>query len=373
MSYLYKNNLMLTQKIRFAILLLLLPCFTFSQTKDSTVYKIGQMIMVGLSGTSADTSSNFYKDIKDGKVGGVSIYEANLTQTNAAENLRSIINTYQSASPIPLFTAITQEGGLVNRLKTKYGFTPMPSAEYLGKLDNLDSTKYYGDNIAFTLSRLGINLNFAPVVDVYMPTNPVLGSRERTFSANTDVIVKHAGQIILSHNYFKVNTVLKHFPGHGSSTTDSHLGLTDVSKTWKQEELKPYRELIKKGLVKAVMTAHIVNENLDRNKLPATLSKKVITDLLRKDLKFNGVVFSDDMNMKAISAEYGLKESIEMSINAGVDVLLFSGKINGVTPNGATDIVNIILRLMKEGKISKERINASYGRIIKMKAERNNL
>ena len=185
--------------------------------------------MMGFSGTAVDSGSRFYKDIKEGKTGGISIYEANLSPTNTADNLRALINTLQAASPIVLFTAITQEGGLVNRLKTKYGFPPLPSAEYLGKLNNIDSTKYYADKTAFTLSRLGINVNFSPVVDVYMPTNPVLGSRERTYAVNTDIIIKHARQVILSHNYFKVNTVLKHFPGHGSSTTDSHLGLTDLT------------------------------------------------------------------------------------------------------------------------------------------------
>lgn len=328
------------------------------------------MIMMGFSGTSVDTTSAFYKDIREGKTGGISIYEANLTQENAAENLRTVINTLQAASPIILFTAITQEGGLVNRLKTKYGFPPMPAAEYLGNLNDIDSTKYYADNTAFTLSRLGININFAPVVDVYMATNPVLGSRGRTFSANTDIIIKHARQVILSHNYFKVNTALKHFPGHGSSTTDSHLGLVDVSKTWKDEELKPYRQLIKEGLVKAVMTAHIVNDNLDKSKSPATLSGPIISGLLRKQLRFNGVVFSDDMNMKAISAEYELKDAISRSINAGVDVLLFSGRREGVAFNDATDIVNIILQLIKEGKITEQRINESYQRIITMKYER---
>jgi len=364
---------MLSGKNRLCFLLIAIPSFAFSQQQDSIVYKIGQMIMLGLPGSSPDTASAFYKDIKNGKVGGISIYEAHLTATNTAENLSAMINAYQAAAPIPLFTAITQEGGIVNRLKTKYGFPPMPSAEYLGKLDNIDSTKYYADNIAFTLSRLGINVNFAPVVDVYMPTNPVLGARERTFSKDPDKIISHATRVILSHNYFKVNTVLKHFPGHGSSTEDSHLGVTDVSKTWKKEELQPYRTLIKKGLVRAVMTAHIVNENLDGDKLPATLSKKIITDLLRKKLKFNGVVFSDDMQMKAISNEYGLKESIERAINAGVDVLLFSGNINNKEPVTASDIVDIILQLLKEGKITKQQIDTSYKRIIKMKRERKNL
>lgn len=364
---------MLFRKTRLCFLLIAIPLFVCSQQQDSIVYKIGQMIMLGLPGNSVDTAGVFYKDIKNGKLGGISIYEAHLTATNTAENLSAMIKTYQAAALIPLFTAITQEGGVVNRLKTKYGFPPMPSAQYLGNLDNMDSTKYYADNIAFTLSRLGINVNFAPVVDVYMPSNPVLGSRERTFSKDPDKIIKHATQVILSHNYFKVNTVLKHFPGHGSSTEDSHSGLTDVSKTWKEEELLPYKILIKKGLVRAVMTAHIVNENLDGDKLPATLSKKIITGLLRKKLGFNGVVFSDDMQMKAISNEYGLKESIEKAINAGVDVLLFSGNINSKAPVTASDVVDIILQLLKEGKLTKQQIDASYKRIIKMKEERKNL
>jgi beta-N-acetylhexosaminidase len=329
--------------------------------------------MFGFSGTSVDTAGRFFKDIKEGRTGGISIYEANLSQTNTSENLRTLINILQAASPIILFTAITQEGGLVNRLKTIYGFPSMPAAEYLGRLNNLDSTKYYADKTAFTLSRLGINVNFAPVVDVYMPTNPVLGSRQRTYAANTDVIIKHARQVILSHNYFKVNTAPKHFPGHGSSTTDSHLGLVDVSKTWKADELKPYRQLIKEGLVKSIMTAHIVNENLDNGKEPATLSRKIITGILRKKLGFNGVVFSDDMNIKAISAEYELKDAIEKSINAGVDVLLFSGKREGVNSKDASDIVKIILELIQEEKISKARINESFKRIMKMKDGRSKL
>lgn len=222
------------------------PFTAFSQQNDSLEIKIGQMLMMGLPNNTQDTNSAFYKDVKSGKIGGITLYERHLTPTNAQENLQSLIAFYQEASPIPLFVSITQEGGVVNRLKPKYGFLPMPSAAYLGKMNNLDSTKFYADNIAFTLSRLGITINFAPVVDVYLASNPVLGSRERTYSSNPDVITKHAEQTILSHNYFNVITVLKHFPGHGSSTKDTHLELTDVSKSWKRNELKPYSTLIKK-------------------------------------------------------------------------------------------------------------------------------
>lgn len=325
------------------------------------------MIMMGLPTNIIDTNSVFYKDVRNGYVGGITMYERHVTEDNSIENLRTLIHAYQSAAPVPLLVSITQEGGQVNRLKPKYGFPRMPSAEYLGKIDDLDTTKYYADNVAYTLSRVGINVNFAPVLDVYSATNPVLGSRERTFSDNTDVIAKHARQFILSHNYFNVIPVVKHFPGHGSSTDDSHLGVTDVTKSWRKRELEPYMRLIKQGLVTAVMTAHIVNERLDDTKRPATLSKKIITDLLRKKMKFKGVVFSDDMHMKAISDEYSLKETIEMSIKAGVDVMLFSGNTFGKTPTSGAEIVNIVLQLIEEGNVSEKDITASYKRIMKMK------
>ncbi len=360
-------------RVMMRLVFFMLPFGAVAQIGDSIQYKIGQMVMMGLPGSSVDTSGSFYKDIQSGKTGGILIYEKHLTTTNTADNLQTLIATYQSASPVPLFVSIDQEGGLVNRLKTKYGFPPMPSAFYLGQLNNLDTTKYYADNIGYTLSRLGINLNYAPVLDIYVPTNPVLGSRERTFASDPAIIVRQAKQTISSQHYFKVNTVVKHFPGHGSSTADSHLGVTDVSKTWNKIELQPYKQLIKSGLVEAVMTAHIVNAQLDKNKIPATLSKKVINGLLRKDLHFRGVIFSDDMHMKAITAEFGFEESIEMAINAGVDVLMFSNNIAGSAQTSASDVVNIIMKLLKEGKVTEKQINASYQRIMKMKNNRKNL
>ncbi len=194
-------NFLINYKTKLIILMGLIPVFSFSQVQPTLQEKIGQMLIMGLpNSTSVDTTNAFYKDVKNGKVGGILIYEKHLAPTNTAENLKALITTYEAAAPTPLFVSIDQEGGIVNRLKTKYGFPTMPSAAYLGRLDNLDSTKYYGDNIAYTLSRLGINLNYAPVLDVYMATNPVLGSRERTYSANTDIIIKHAEQTITSHN-----------------------------------------------------------------------------------------------------------------------------------------------------------------------------
>ena len=336
---------------------------------DSLDIKIGQMIIFGFYGTKAAKNDAVYKAVKEGKVGSILLYRRNISENNTSTHLKKLIKDFQAAAPIPLFISIDQEGGLVNRFDSLPGFPPMPSAFFLGTKNDIETTKYYSDNIAYTLSRLGINLNYAPVLDVYNPNCPVLGARNRCFSANPDDIAKHAEQVILSHNYFRVHTMVKHFPGHGNSLSDSHLGIADVTKTWQKEELEPYRLLIQKGLVDAVMTAHIVNGKLDDSKLPATLSKKIITGLLRDSLGFTGPVFSDDMMMQAISNHYGLEESISLALEAGVDVLMFSNNIKAVANYSPDNIHKIIKSLVIKGKITEAQINVSYQRVMKMKGK----
>jgi beta-N-acetylhexosaminidase len=352
-------------------LFLLLIFFNYSISlkaqPDSLDIKIGQMIIFGFYGTKADKKDAVYKAVKEGKVGSILIYRRNISATNTSSQLQKLIRDFQSAAPISLFISIDQEGGLVNRFDSLPGFPSMPSAFFLGNKNDSDTTKYYSDNIAYNLSRMGINLNYAPVLDVYNPNCPVLGARNRCFAASPDIIIKHAEQVILSHNYFRVHTMVKHFPGHGNSLTDSHLGVTDVTKTWNNEELEPYRQLIQKGLVEAVMTAHIVNGKLDESKLPATLSKKIISGILRDSLGFTGPVFSDDMMMQAISSQYGLEESIRLALEAGVDVLMFSNNIKGVGHYSPNNIHKIIKSLVIKGKIRESQINDSYQRVIKMK------
>ncbi|MEQ1677792.1 MAG: glycoside hydrolase family 3 N-terminal domain-containing protein, partial [Chitinophagaceae bacterium] len=334
---------------------------------DSLDIKIGQMIIFGFYGTKIDKNEPVYKAVKEGKVGSILIYGRNITTQQTAFTLKTLIDGFQKAASIPLFVSIDQEGGLVNRLPQSLGFPSMPSAFFLGTKNDPAITKYYSDNIAFTLSRLGINLNYAPVLDLHNPNCPVLGARQRCFSDNPLMVTDHASIVISSHDYFKVHTVLKHFPGHGNSTTDSHLGVTDVTATWKWEELMPYAALIRDNKADAIMTAHIVNGRLDKSKRPATLSKPVITGLLRDSLGFKGVIFSDDMQMQAISSQYGLTESIQLAIDAGVDVLMFSNNIKGVPAYSPANVHHIIKQLVIKGKISPERIDASFRRIMGMK------
>ncbi|HET9053268.1 MAG TPA: glycoside hydrolase family 3 N-terminal domain-containing protein, partial [Cyclobacteriaceae bacterium] len=171
------------------------------------------------------------------------------------------------------------------------------------------------------------------------------------------------------HRKLGVVSVLKHFPGHGSSKDDTHLGIADVTTTWHESELKPYKTLIDSGEVDAIMTAHIVNKKLDAAGYPGTLSEKIIDSLLRKQFRYQGVLFSDDMQMHAITKHYGLEEAIKLSINAGVDILTFSNNISGSQERTVDKVHAIIKKFVMDGTISKERIDQSFNRIMKLKQQ----
>jgi beta-N-acetylhexosaminidase len=335
----------------------------------SLEFKVGQMILVGINTrNSLPETDSLRKDITDGKTGGIILFEKNINPENSKENLKKLISDLQAGAPVPLFMSIDEEGGKVHRLKEKYGFVKMPSAEYLGSLKNTDSTYYYTKNLAALMAELGFNVNFAPDVDVALnPNNPVIAKVGRSYSADPKTVSKHSIAAIKAHREYHVKTALKHFPGHGSSMTDSHYGITDVTKQWSEIELIPYRDIINSGNADAIMTAHIVNCKLDTSCLPATLSKKIVTGLLRKELKFNGVVFSDDMQMHAISKNYGLENALKMSIEAGVDVVVFGNNVNASDRITPSEIHALIMKMVNSGEISMARIDESFKRIMELK------
>ena len=337
---------------------------------DSLDLKIGQMLLFGFYGTAIDTNDAVYRCVQTGQIGNLILYGRNLSSINTAESIRNLTCAFQKTAPLPLWIGIDQEGGIVNRLKPELGFPPMPSAQWLGSLNNEDTTKYYADNTGFTLSRLGINFNFAPVLDVLNSECPVLGARERCFSSDPYQIAKHAGIVIKSHRYFGITTAVKHFPGHGNSRHDSHLGVADVSRFWQTNELIPYTELLKNNLIDAVMTAHVINSQLDASLLPATLSSKIINGLLRDSLGFRGVVLSDDLMMKAISQQYSIEQTLLLTIHAGVDLLLFSNNIRGVRDYEPGQIHATLKRLVVSGQISRDRIESSYQKIKALKLKK---
>jgi len=336
---------------------------------DSLDIMIGQMIMSGVNDyASINKTDPILVDIKNGLVGGVVLFEKNIDKKKPTKSLKILIETLQKEAQIPLFITIDEEGGKVTRLKPKYGFPKTVSAAYLGEMDNLDSTSFYAQQTAGILSDLGINVNYAPDVDVAVnPDNPIIAGVQRSYSADEQIVAKHAAQVVKSHRDNSIITVLKHFPGHGSSHADTHKGIADVSNYWQFKELMPYKYLIDSGLADGIMSAHIVNKHLDEKNLPATLSPVIITNILRGVLNYNGVIFSDDMQMHAISKEYGFEESIKMAILAGIDVLMFANNVPGNEKRSALEIHIIIKDLVLSGVISVNRIQCSYDRIIKLK------
>lgn len=337
-----------------------------SQSRDSLDIKIGQMLLIGFPGTSVDSA--VLEEVRAGKVGSIIMFEKNIPPVNSFIALKKILWTYQQAAPIPLIISIDQEGGKVNRLKSKYGFPNTITAQAMGKSPSLDSVRFYAEATASTLAGLGINMNFAPVVDLALnPENGAIYKPGRSYSSQEDSVVLLAKEFIKQHRKYGVLTSLKHFPGHGSSKDDTHFGIADVTNTWQERELKPYEVLIDSGYADAVMSSHIVNKNLDSKAYPGTLSNSIITGILRERLNFDGVVFSDDMQMHAITKNYGLEETVKLAINAGIDILVFSNNIYGSEGRTVDKIHSIIKSMVAKGDITRERIDESYQRIMKMK------
>jgi beta-N-acetylhexosaminidase len=363
MSIINRSNFYTTLII--GLIFLGIPTRTKAQQSDSLDIKIGQMILVGFPGPSVD--AKVLEEVRLGKVGSIILFEKNIPPQNSFVALKKITWTYQQAAPIPLFIGIDQEGGRVNRLKDKYGFPKSITAATMGK-SPLDSVRFYGEATASTLAGLGINVNFAPVVDLASnPNNPIIAKYGRAFSANEDSVVLMAKEFIKQHHKYGVLTSLKHFPGHGSSKDDTHNGIADVTDTWNERELKPYQQLIDSGYADAVMTSHIVNRNLDKNGNPGTLSADILTGILRHRMKYQGVVFTDDMQMHAITKYYGLEEAIKLAVNAGVDIMTFSNNIQGSEERTVDKVHAIIRKMVQTGEIKKERIEESYKRIMKLK------
>lgn len=337
---------------------------TYSLEED-----MAQMLLVGFRGTTLSSSNHIVRDIRDYKIGGVILFEYDAPSGRHERNihgtkqLQTLCKALQELREEPLFIGIDQEGGKVCRLKSKAGFPSIISAQRMGE-GGEDSVRFYALRTATMLKSMGINLNFAPCVDVNVnPDCPIIGKLERSFSGDETEVARYAKLWIQVCDSIGVMSCPKHFPGHGSSRGDSHLGLVDVSRWWQSKELYPYQQLIADSAVRMIMTTHVINRQLDPSGLPATLSKKVLTSWLRDSLHYQGLIITDDMGMGAIANEYGYKEALEMSINAGADILCIGNNSVVYNPDIVPQTIALLQELVAEGKISPARIRASATRI----------
>ena len=355
-------------------------------TQPSLEKMVGQMIMTGFHGDgmgeNPEDFSAIENQIKSGQIGGVILFDVDVSGLLAqgmdiveakkhifSSNIKNVeqvkkLNTHlQSIAPNKLLIAIDQEGGNIQRLKPEHGFASIPSAKELGRGD-IQTTYDVAYDLGNRLIDLGFNVDFAPLLDVDVnPESPAIGAKERSFSSDPESVSQHGWAFARGLSDAGLAYSFKHFPGHGSAGTDTHAGITDITKTYQDYELNPWQNLLKNAQPNTmVMVAHVINNNFDT--LPASISYKTIQKV--RDMGFDGVIISDDMDMGAIANEYGTEKAVEMAINAGNDILVFGNNLTFDKNRGA-DVNKMIVKMVHDGKISKSRIKESYKRIKKLK------
>ncbi len=317
-----------------------------SQTLES---KISKMIVIGFDGYDVNSSSTLFKY----PLGGVILFDKNIKNPEQLKKLTTKLNMY---SKNKFLISVDEEGGLVSRLGKVEGFLKTQSAFEVAKLGKASAEVKY-KNMATMLKNSGLNCNLAPSVDLAInPKNKVIVKNKRAFSKDPKIVSDYASIFISQMQKQGILTVIKHFPGHGSSIGDSHEGFVDVSDSWSNKELIPFENLIKKDAVQMIMTAHIYNKNIDP-KFPATLSYKTNHDILREDLGFKGVLISDDLQMGAISKNYTLDETLKLAVNSGVNLLLFANQIS--KPIEIEEIISSVKKLVESGAIDIKTIEKS--------------
>ncbi|UOY92294.1 beta-N-acetylhexosaminidase [Ectobacillus sp. JY-23] len=324
--------------------------------------KIGQMFVVGFPGTSIE-EARLAELIQTYHVGGVILYGDNIKNAAQLLQLNNTIKTLNQKSSIPLFLSTDEEGGRVSRLPQ--GKTVFPPNKVIGVNNNPALSYEIGKVIGEELSLFGFNMDFAPVLDVHSHhQNTVIG--DRAFSADPDIVGTLGTATMRGLRSARVIPVVKHFPGHGGTTTDSHVGLPvgmQTTEQLRQFELKPFRQAIASG-ADVIMVAHILYPNVTTDKKPASLAKELVTDLLRNEMSYKGVVITDDLEMGAIANQYSPAQAAVLAVQAGVDLLLL-----GHSFEKEAQAYSALLHAVKIGEIPVARIDESVKRILTLKAK----
>lgn len=322
--------------------------------------KIGQMVLVGLDGTSMGVKTK--ELIEKYRVSGFILYKDNITSASQAVKLLNQLKAANHAKAAPLWLSIDQEGGKVSRLPAE--FTDLPPAADVGRANDLDYTHQIGQTLGVVVRSLGFNMDFAPVLDINNnPNNPVIGNR--SFGSNPETVITHGIETMKAIQSKHVAAVVKHFPGHGDTTVDSHLDLPVVNKTVKELEafeLLPFVEAIRQD-ADAIMIAHLLIPQVD-DKYPASLSKNLITNVLRGNLGFDGVIITDDMTMGGITKHYNIGEAAVKSVQAGSDIILV-----GHEYDKQLAVLKALRKSAQAGAITKDMLDQSVYRILSLKSK----
>lgn len=320
------------------------------------------MLVCGFPGTTLAADDPIIRAIHDDGLGGVILFARNIESPAQLAQLTSRLRA--AAGERPLLIAIDQEGGAVARLNPDNGFPATPSAAKVGRRNDMGHAREVGSAIGRILADAGINLNLAPVVDLNVnPANPSIGALDRSFSANPEVVVAMAEAVIGGQRESGVLTTLKHFPGLGSATGDTDREFVDITATWTDSELEPFRGLIDSGNADLVMVSNALNGQLDMRN-PASLSAPT-HNVLRDDLGWEGVVITDDLMAGALTDNFAPDEVLRRAIHAGNDLLLLAN-----TARDAGDVaqpaLDAIEAMVSSGQLDEQLIDAAGTRITRL-------
>ncbi|WP_260989927.1 beta-N-acetylhexosaminidase [Paenibacillus xylanexedens] len=325
--------------------------------------KIGQMLLCGFHGTEPE--GEIEKLLGDYPIGGIVYFARNVVSPEQVERLSGgLQNIAQASGNVPLWIAIDQEGGMVARITQGVALMPGPMA--IAAAGSVQDAYEAAHISGMELQSIGINMNFAPVLDVNNnASNPVIGVR--SFGETAEAVAEFGVATIAGFQQAGIAATAKHFPGHGDTDTDSHLDLPVITHDRTrvdQVELVPFRAAIAEG-VDAMMSAHIYFPALEPERLPVTLSHSVLTGLLRKELGYEGVILTDCMEMKAIATHYGTVDAAVMAVEAGADMVLISH-----TAQLQVGAFEALMNAVKSGRISERRIDESVRRLLTYKMKR---
>jgi beta-N-acetylhexosaminidase len=322
--------------------------------------QIGQQLIIGLSGPSLTVDEK--KFIIENNIGGVVLFGRNLQTPEQIRDLCAEVQSLRFETPdkTPLFISIDMEGGRINRLSAP--FTQWPSLKKLGDLDNPTVAFHFSQRMGVELMAVGINVDFAPCVDVFTnPKNTVIG--DRAISNDPHKVERMVSALIRGYIKSGIISCAKHFPGHGETVADSHLKLPVENATLDRlnsVELIPFRKALR-SRVDMVMTSHIHFKNIDA-KWPVTFSEFFLKQLIREEMKFRGLVITDDLGMKAIADNYEAADVPVLALKAGADILLYCNE-----PEAPPVAMDSILDAVVQGRLQKADLEASYRRIMDLK------
>ena len=351
---------------------------------------IGQLIVTGFKGTSPDDDGvkNIIAQAEAGIIGGVILFRYNIENPQQLAELTAALKG--AKSKYPLFIALDQEGGKVQRINSQKGFSDFDSAQKVGRERSPEQAYEHYKEMGEMLHQAGFNFNFAPCVDVDSePPGDAIGKLERSYSLNPEVVATYAGSMIKALRESRIISCLKHFPGHGSARADSHLGLVDITGNWGEKELIPYQQLTSQGMVDCVMSAHLVHNTIDKN--TPILFSKIWIDKLRIDIGYNGVLVTDDLHMGAIIHNFSIAEIAQGALLSGHDLLIFSNnslaaQAQGIKqdethvaaqktaqratvpdPQVAEVVLQEIERALESGTLQESRVTEAVARVLNLK------